>query len=108
MSFTERAALESYRSQHSLVRSRSKRGEKDPMSLDEMNERQFRETVLASDIGTVTIRSERGVASLGLARGNKPHADPEVMVNLTARQLHVLAQELPETIKEIRKVGDDS
>lgn len=47
----------------------------------------YEETVLASDLGTVTFRDcGNGEVWLGLRRGNDPHSLPEVSVQLTQRQ----------------------
>lgn len=47
----------------------------------------YEETVLSSDLGTVTFRDYgAGNVWLGLREGNKPNSPPEIFVQLTERQ----------------------
>lgn len=50
-------------------------------------DKQYEETVLASDLGTVTFQiREDGKVWLGIRHGNHPHSPPEISIQLTKRQ----------------------
>lgn len=55
-------------------------------------ERPYEETVLSSDLGTITFRDYgQGNVWLGLREGNEPASPPLVFVRLTARQQRLLS-----------------
>lgn len=61
----------------------------------------FEETVLSSDLGTVTFRQTKpGIVWLGLRRGNEVHEPPEISVQLTQRQQDTLADLLLDVKRE--------
>jgi len=61
-----------------------------------MGEEAYEETVLAADCGTLTIRGSYGrkTVYLGIAEGNKPEEQPDVMIELTPLMTRKLGEEL--------------
>jgi len=61
-----------------------------------MGEEAYEETVLAADCGTLTIRGSYGrkTVYLGIAEGNKPDEQPDVMIELTPLMTRKLGEEL--------------
>ena len=61
-----------------------------------MGEEAYEETVLAADCGTLTIRGSYGrkTVYLGIAEGNQPEGQPEVMIELTPLMTRKLGEEL--------------
>jgi hypothetical protein len=61
-----------------------------------MGSEAFEETVFAADTGTITVRGGygRNTVYLGLAEGNNPEGQPEILIAMTPLQTRKLGEEL--------------
>jgi hypothetical protein len=61
-----------------------------------MGSEAFKETVFAADTGTITVRGGygRNTVYLGLAEGNDPEGQPEILIAMTPLQTRKLGEEL--------------